>query len=286
MMRHTKKKSSYFKVAFLIILLVGLLIFTGYSVKKERKLTFVESLVKDISVFVSDTLYAPIKFFKDKIEISREKEDIYKKYKKIEKELDSIEQRNSTINELEKENRELKNILNINYSLSDYEKINATVVSRNVGYWYDKLVINKGKKDGIEEKMAVVGDGGIIGYISEVSNYSSNVQLITAKSLKNKISVKIDLGNNKYANGIMIGYDEKKGVYKVEGISYSGDIEKDSKVTTTGLGDSFPSGLLIGNVSDITTDDFDLGKIVEVKPSVDFENISYVAVVKRKENNK
>lgn len=284
--RYRHKKGSYFKLVFLIVLFISLLLFTGYSLKKERNLVFGERLIKDVSVFITDTLYAPIKFFKDKIEVSNEKEDIYVKYKKLEKELESIEQKNATIKELEKENKELKEMLNVNSSLSEYEQINASVVSRDLGYWYDKLVIDKGKKDGIEDKMAVVVNGGIVGYISEVSDHTSNVQLITTKTLKNKISVKIDLGNEQYANGIMIGYDEKNKVYKIEGISYSGDIPENAVVTTTGLGDGFPSGILIGNVKNITTDDFDLGKIVEVKPSVNFENINFVTVVKRKAENK
>ena len=160
--------------------------------------------------------------------------------------------------------------------------VNATVVSRNVGYWYDKLTINKGKKDGIESKMAVVINNGIIGYISETSNFSSNVQLLTTKNLKNKISVKIDLGNGEYANGLLNEYDSEKGLYKIEGISYSGTIPEKAQVTTTGLSDNFPSGILIGYVNTTTTDNFDLGKIVEVIPSVDFDKISYVTILKRK----
>ena len=256
--------------------------FTGYSLKKERNLTFIESAIKDISVFISDTLYAPIKFFKDKIEVYKDKEDIYQKYKELQNAEEDIDQKNARIAELEKENQELKDSLELNDSLSEYETINATVVNRNVGYWYDKLTINKGKKDGIESKMAVVINNGIIGYISETSNFSSNVQLLTTKNLKNKISVKIDLGNGEYANGLLNEYDSEKSLYKIEGISYSGTIPEKAQVTTTGLSDNFPSGILIGYVNTTTTDNFDLGKIVEVIPSVDFDKISYVTILKRK----
>ena len=70
----------------------------------------------------------------------------------------------------------------------------------------DKFVINKGTKDGVRSKMAVVINNGLIGYISEVSNHSANVQLLTNKNLKTKISIKVELGNDKYANGILEGY--------------------------------------------------------------------------------
>ena len=276
------KRKSYIRFAIIFIISISVVIFTGYSIKKERKLNFIEKKVKDIGVFMQETIYAPIKFTKDKIEVNKEKEEIYKKYKALQQKSEKFEFNEARINELEKENKELKDMLEIKSSLTDYDVVNASIVSRDVGYWYDKIVINKGEKDGLEPRMAVIINGGVIGYISEVSNHSSNVQLLTTKTLKNKVSVKIDLGKGKSANGLLIGYDSKKNVYNIEGISYSGNIPEKAMVTTTGLGDNFPSGILIGYVNNTTTDNFDLGKIVEVKPSVDFENLSSVMILKRK----
>ena len=283
--RHNKRKS-YIKCIVIFIVSVAIIIFTGYSLKKERNLNFFEKTVKDIGVFVQEVLYAPIKFAKDKIEVNKEKEDIYKKYKALEKYKDVYESNSARIEELEKENKELKKFLDIESSLTDYDVINASIVSRDVGYWYDKIVINKGQKNGIENRMAVIIDGGVIGYVSEVSNYTANIQLLTTKNLKNKLSVKISLGDGKYANGLLIGYDDKKNLYKIEGISFSGTIPDKAIVTTTGLGDNFPSGILVGHVVSTTTDNFDLGKIVEVEPSVNFDDINNVIILKRKDIEK
>ena len=283
MYRYRQKKVSYVKRIVIVIIIISLLIFTGYSIKKERNLTFVERAIKDTVTFMCDVMYEPIKFVKNKFQVNKEKEKIYIKYKELEKEQESLEQKNTRIEELEKENSELKELLKIDSSLSDYKKINATIVNRNIGYWYDKFAINVGEKNGIKPKMAVVTNKGIVGYISETSNYTSNVQLLSVKNLKNKISVKIDLGDKKYANGILTGFNQQKKMYIIEGISYQGDIPTKAKVTTTGLSDSFPSGILIGYVESTTTDNFDLGKIVEVKPSVDFDDINYVAVLARKD---
>lgn len=285
MNRYNKSKIPVYLKVIIIVVIIILSIFTGASIKKERNLTFIEKGIKDTMIFVGETIYAPIKFVRDKVEIYKDKEDIYKKYKSLENEQENIEQKNATIQELEKENNELKKILEINKSLNEYEIINATVVSRDVGYWYDKLIIDKGLKDGVDNKMAVVINNGLIGYISEVSNNSSNVQLLTVKNLKTKISIKIDIGNGEYANGILEGYDNENNVYNIEGVSYSGEIPENAIVTTTGLSDNFPSGILIGYVSSTTTDSFDLGKIVEVKPSINYENINYVSILKRNKIN-
>ena len=281
-MKRYSNKKKYIKILLVVILLLGMVIFTTYSLRKERELSFVERTIKDASSFIVDTLYAPIAFIKNKIEVYNEKDNIYKKYKKIKDDVEDIDQKEARISELEKENKELRDSLSLNSSLSVYDYTNATVVSRDVGHWYDKFVIDKGEKEGIKKRMAVVVNNGLIGYISETSSFSSNVQLLTTSSLKNKISVKIEVSEGKFANGLLNGYDSKKKIYSIEGISYSGDIPKKAIVTTTGLTENFPSGILVGYVKNITTDNFDLGKIVEVTPSVDFENISYVTVLKRK----
>lgn len=286
MNRYNKSRIPVYVKVLILVIIIGLSIFTGASIKKERNLSFIEKGIKDTMVFLGETIYAPIKFVREKIEVYKDKEDIYKKYKSLASEQESIEQKNATINELEKENKELKDVLAINKSLNEYEVINATIISRDVGYWYDKLVIDKGSNDGINNKMAVVINNGLIGYISEVSNNSSNVQLLTIKNLKTKISIKIDIGNGEYANGILEGYDSEKKVYNIEGVSYSGEIPENAVVTTTGLSDNFPSGIMIGYVSSTTTDSFDLGKIVEVNPSINYDNINYVSVLKRDDIDK
>lgn len=45
----------------------------------------------------------------------------------------------------------MKEELNIEYTLSDYEYLNATVISRNIGYWYNIITIDKGSYNGVEK---------------------------------------------------------------------------------------------------------------------------------------
>lgn len=162
-----------------------------------------------------------------------------------------------------------------------YEGINATVIYRNVSNWIDIIVIDKGKKDGIDNNMAVMINGGLIGYISDVSNYTSTVTLLTNPNMINKISIKIEVADNKYAYGLLSSYDAENNLYVIEGISEYYDIPVSSKVTTTGLTEKFPGGIMIGNVKSINTDVYDLTKVVMVEPSIDLNDITYVTVLKR-----
>lgn len=180
--------------------------------------------------------------------------------------------------ELENQISELKKILSIDNVLSEYENIYGVVISRDIGYWYDKVIINKGSNDGVMEGMAVINSEGLIGKVISSSNFNSTVQLLTSENI-NKTSVKIE-NNDNYVYGLITEYKEDKNSYIVEGIS--DDIKIGSKVTTTGFGDIFPAGIIVGTVIDSKIDAYGLAKTIEIKPNVDFNNINIVSILKRK----
>ena len=184
------------------------------------------------------------------------------------------------IKELEGEIDDLKEALELNDTITDYKEINAEVVNRNVGAWYNTLNINKGSKSGIKEGMAVVVNKGLIGKVINVGNFTSTVKLLSTDELSNKISVKIEQ-DDKSIYGLLVSYNKKKNIYLIEGISDNTEIKNGSKVVTTGLSEIFPSGILIGEVKNVTKDKYDLARAVEVTPSVNFNDINIVTVLDR-----
>ena len=171
-------------------------------------------------------------------------------------------------------------MLDIKSDLEGYKVLNATVINRNVGYFYDTLSIDKGSHSGIKPDMAVVTSKGLIGKVIKTSTLTSTVKLLSSDSLNMKISVKIKV-SDEYYYGLLTGYDKDKKTYIIEGISNNIDIPNDSVVTTTGMSEIFPSGILIGKVSESNTDNFELSKIIYVKTDVNYDNIEYVTVLKR-----
>ena len=171
----------------------------------------------------------------------------------------------------------MKKTLDLNNTLVEYDYINATVISKDVNN-LEYIIIDKGENDGIKVDYPVVLKEGLIGKVISTSLYTSTVRLLTANNSNDKISVKIKSGDE-YIYGLLNGYSNNK--YKIEGISYNKNIELSSIVTTTGLGELFPAGIVIGKVTGISTDQFDLSYIIEVEPLVDFNDFNYVTILKR-----
>lgn len=273
------KKNKYIIFGIVALVIIGLMI-TVACVKEERNLNFFEKAVKDTVTYTGKILYMPIGFVKEKIEISKEKDEIYKKYEKLKEKAEKSDYYKAQVLELQTEIKNLKESLVLNNVLSEYEPINANIVNRNVGYWYNTIVIDKGSRNNVKKGMAVVVNSGLIGKVIKTSNFTSTVKLLTADELNGNVSIKIKL-DGKDVYGLLTGYNQETNTYKIEGISESDEIEEGAIVTTTGLSDIFPSGILVGNVKTVTSDNYDLTKIVEVTPSVDFNDISVVTVLNR-----
>lgn len=183
------------------------------------------------------------------------------------------------IQELKDDILKLQELNNIKTISSDYEKINTTVISRNREYWFNSITIDKGKKDGIENDMAVIDKSGLIGRVMRVYNNMSEVKLITTSDVNNKIGVLMEF-DKKRIYGVIQSYNN--GYLEVVLTSNNENIPKDTKVMTSGLGGIYPSGILIGKVEEIKDNKFNVGVKVLVEPSSDFNDMKYLAVLRRK----
>ena len=283
-----RKKQSISKkyiLILIIILIILLLIIFSFTLKEDRKLSKSESLLKDGLIYSEKIITYPFNYIKENIKEYKKLKDVNKNNNILETSIDRIDSIEAENIELRRQLETLKEELNINYTLSDYEYLNATVVSRNVGYWHNKITINKGTYNGVEKDMVVISSKGLIGKVIKTSTFTSDVRLITTSDTSNKISVHISNGDNNLY-GLINSYDYNKNVLELEGISNTKDVNIGDYVYTSGLGGVFPTGILIGIVEEITTDSYDLAKIIKVKPSADFNDINYVSILKRKSDSK
>ena len=283
-----RKKQSISKkyiLILIIILIILLLIIFSFTLKEDRKLSKAESLLKDGLIYSEKIITYPFNYIKENIKEYKKLKDANKNNNILETSIDRIDSIEAENIELRRQLETLKEELNINYTLSDYEYLNATVISRNVGYWHNKITINKGTYNGVEKDMVVISSKGLIGKVIKTSTFTSDVRLITTSDTSNKISVHISNGDNNLY-GLINSYDYNKNVLELEGISNTKDVNIGDYVYTSGLGGVFPTGILIGIVEEITTDSYDLAKIIKVKPSADFNDINYVSILKRKSDSK
>ncbi len=281
MSKHKKIKNKY---AYLIIVLVSILLFISmmFFIRDQRKPTKIEQSMQDLVIVLKKTVSFPVQFVMNQIDKNREKNKIYQNYKNLQQEVDQLQAEQAKNQELESQLIEMKSLLELNQIYSDDQMIYASVVVRNLDSWYQTIIIDKGKNDGIEEGMAVIVSQGMIGQVLYTSKHSSTVKLLTGTDSNHKISVKIE-SNGNYIYGILSNYDMVTKRYQIEGIAENTEIAPNAMVVTTGFGGHISPGILIGTVDEIQVDHFDLARTVWIKASVDFDHIRYVTVLQNKE---
>ncbi len=282
-MYQNRKFDKRYLLILIIIILAILLIVLSVSLNKDRDLSIPEQIVKDAGTLALKVVQTPVTFVKNLVTETNEKNDIYEKYKELKNKEEQIDRVVAENENLTEEIRTLKKQLELNTLLSDMVYKNATIIHRNIGYWYNEVTIDKGRKDGIEKGMAVINNEGLVGTVTKTSNSNSTVKLLSNENMSDKISVKISI-NDTYVYGLISSYDDKTNTYTVEGISENTPIPEGATVVTTGMGNDFPSGLLVGTVTKVTTDHFDLSKVAEVESAVDFDKLDYLTILKRKDN--
>jgi len=280
--KNIEKKYIILLIIALIMIILGIL---SYSLKKKEKLNIVESFFKDVVVSVENVIFYPFRYIVNCFSDYNELKDIKKENDILETSLNRIEAIETENIELRKQLESLKEELDIDYTLVDYEYVNATVTSRNIGYWYNTITIDKGTNSGIEVEMPVINAYGLIGKVVSTTALTSTVRLISTSDSNNKISVAI-ISENEKLYGLINGYNYQNQTLEIEGISNTKTVRVGDIVYTSGLGGVFPSGILIGTVESITTDSYDLSKIINVTPSASLEDINYVSILKRKSEDK
>ncbi len=261
--RRKRQKNKLF--IFFLGIAVVVLLFVSFMLSREY--TFVESLFKDISTVTYKVVMFPFTYLNDEKDVDQSQSYI------IQKNVNSS---------LEKEIEELKKVLDLKKTMTEYDTVNATVLSRNKNYWFQTLSIDKGSKDGLKKDQVVVTHDGLLGKISKVSRYSALVKLITSDDVNYKVSVSITTEKgDTYA--ILGGYDSKSKTLKVNGVSRDSGIEKDDTVVTSGMGGLFPRGIYIGTVNRIEDDQYNISKTLYIKTEQDFNDVHYVTVLKEKD---
>ncbi|MBD9903002.1 MULTISPECIES: rod shape-determining protein MreC [Enterococcus] len=269
----------------IITLILTILVVTILSVSIARrsvaqKTSFTQTVVNDTVAIVDRMIALPIRWVTngayaiENLFVTYEENAILKA--KIDQ-YDAIVQQN--LNQ-EREIAALQEELDLQATLTNYEKITSNVISRSPDTWQDMLIIDRGTRDGVEVNMAVLSNKGLVGRVIEANVASSKVELLTSSNQNsNQFPVRIS-GKKGETFGIIKQYDTEKKVLVVEQLT-GAFVEENAVVQTSGLGGNSPADLPVGVTLAETTDRFGLTRQVYVKPYAQMSDLSVVTVIKR-----
>ena len=178
------------------------------------------------------------------------------------------------------ENERLKELLGLQEKrpdlTSDLEA--ATVVEHTVTNWTATLTISKGTSSGLEIGDCVIDEtGALVGLISAAgTNWATILTLVdTDTSLGAQVFRTGDLG---LAQGNFSLMGENR--LRLEYLSADTQLLGGDLVVTSGLGEYYPAGLVIGSVEEVQADSSGAASYAVLVPAVDFGALEEVFIIR------
>jgi len=261
-----------------VIFLVALI---SFSLRDRDHASLPEQFIKDVVGFGQSIFSKPTQYITGVFENVDSLLNTYDENKRLKSRLEEFAKLQADVNVLTLENSTLREIVDKEENLRKYEPIQATVIARNPDQWEEKVVLDKGTIHGVEVNMAVMTSQGLIGKVFLTTSFTSTVELLSTQNPNYRVSAMVTVDGEKKVFGLIEGYDDERNELILKRIDSNIEIKAGQKVMSSGLGGIFPEGLYIGEITEVTTDDFGLTKMAYIKPAADFALLDHVMVAKR-----
>lgn len=269
------------KLLVLLLAVIVFMVLMGLTLGNREKLTWPERFVKDTVSWMQGWFYKPARVTAGFFEDIRRLRVVFEENKKLKMRLSQYAKDTMRLNDLEAQNKRLKDLLGFTdrqKQLDNYTYHIAEVISDSPDPYSNSVNINLGAKDGMKPDMAVMSVDGLIGRIDHVSEFYSSVQLLIDDSGNAKGIAATVKGRENDVFGI-VNYDREKQTLVMSKIEQNNPIQEGDTVITSGLGEVFPKGIVIGKVVSKEMGEFGITYKANIQPASGFRHLREVLVV-------
>ncbi len=175
------------------------------------------------------------------------------------------------------ENARLRSLLNLHEQRNDLILQDAVIIESAASNWFSAFTLNKGTQHGIEEGDCVIDAyGNLVGVVTEAgANWCSVTTVLDTSSQIGALVFRTE--KPAIARGSLSFMNKGRLI-----LTYlDGDVSllNGDLITTSGLGGYYPSGLPIGTVEELRTDDSGMSRYAVLHPGANFDSLTQVFVV-------
>ncbi len=164
-------------------------------------------------------------------------------------------------------------------ALLDYERTKpdnryaaANVIGRDSSPFLGYIMIDLGSDAGLARDMPVVTQQGLVGTIVQITCCASVVRLVT--DADSAVNARLQTSRDE---GIALG--SFSGGLELQYLSQQAVVAPGDVVLTSGLGGTYPEGLILGTVSAVQRQDYEVLQKAILAPAVDFSRLEIVLII-------
>ena len=155
-----------------------------------------------------------------------------------------------------------------------YERISAEVINSTTNNRANYFTLNKGAAGGIKKGMGVTSKDGIVGFVTDVSDYYAIVKTVLSEDINIPVKLK---KNDEHWLLKWDGFSDE--IAQVNGVNRDIDIAVGDTIVTRGGNGMFPVGVPVGVVKELISKDGKQTWDVNISLSVNFSAVNYVYAI-------
>ena len=260
----------------LILGTLALLVVIGLILDELGALIPLEGLFLQLTTPVQRSLSNLTERAIDANDAWRKSRELRERNRQLESLVDQLMIENVRLKEVEAQNEDLRKKLHFAETHPQYVLQAAQVRGRVIGSEPDNfmsiLIIDVGKRDGIDKGMPVATEQGLVGHIRSVGPNWARVLLIVDPS-----SSVAALAQSSRTTGVVSGRLGEDLV--MDYIPQEEQIAEGEVILTSGMGGKYPKALVIGQIVQVEQQDIETFQGAIVHPSVDFKRLETVLVI-------
>lgn len=265
------RKGGIIGIVITVIILIILVVFSNTNFEN---ISIIENIASTIVMPIENGLT----YLKNKI---NNNDKFFENINDLKSENESLKQKNSELEQqlreyeiIKNENEQLKQELNLAEKYGQYTTVPGTVISRDISNYSKTLVINIGSDNGVQEKMTVIADEGLVGYVVSVTNKTAKIQTII-DSASNTSCVASTTRDTMICKGTI----ENKSTLSASNIETNARIIQGDSVETSGLGGIYIKGIHVGKIKKVNEGSNKTDSYATIETAVDFEKLETVLVI-------
>ncbi len=213
--------------------------------------------------------------FNNSYNTNKKNSDLQSRVEALTKEVALLTVAGSECREMSEENKKLRDILKFS-AVSGFHNVAAKIMAKETMADGGNLVIDRGRFDGLRSGLAVVSEEGImVGKIVEVKDSSALICLTVSPNCQ--LAAMVQNQNQNNTQGITDG--DLGLTIKMSYIPQLEKIAPGDVITTSGLGDNIPRGLVIGRITQVRNGSNEVWQEATIEPPLNFDGLTVVSVI-------
>ena len=265
------KKSTVIGIIITSLILIFVVAVSNSKIEKISQIgkpfTSFTNSIQNGMVYLKNKIAGNDSFFINVEEMKSENENLKKKNIELEQSLRELEI-------LKAENATLKEYVNLTDKYTEYTTYPAYVIQSDISNYSKIIIINAGKKDGIDVNMTVISDKGLVGHVISVTDDTAKVQTIidTSSTVTSTISTTRD---SIIAKGVIDSNNQLQASF----IPTEANVLEGDSVETSGIGGIYPKGIHIGTIKKVVNTKNITNRYAIIETAVDFSKLETVIVI-------